>query len=177
MGLVLSVKQFSEPVFHLRLFSLTLPRASNDRLIRCGVGYRFPACMLLCQLNWHWILFFLLRWFNEVTTECSPGNLKATGVFLSGRCEICHEHHPSHPLGPKSKTLEAQKRQHPETALMGDTRLDRQEQKQCLLRGLSPKVAKVFGEECRKYQCCQLWTPQNCGYSCDCPTSGNSLAP
>jgi len=37
MGLVLSFKLFSEPVIHLRLFSLDLPRASNDRLIRCDV--------------------------------------------------------------------------------------------------------------------------------------------
>lgn len=94
------------------------------------VEFRFPACMLQCRLIWHQILFFLLHWFNEVATEPSPGNLKATGVPLPGGGEVRSGHHPSRPLLPKSTGPgEAAGRQHPETARMGDTRSDPQEQK------------------------------------------------
>lgn len=70
-------------------------------------------------------LFFLLRWFNEVTTECSPRNLKATGVFLPGGCEVCNGHHPSDPLLPKSKDLrdteETMSRNGPNGGTLGQT--------------------------------------------------------
>lgn len=127
MGLQLSFKLFSEPAFHWHLIFLALPRASNNRLIRCGWCWIQISCLhtsvspYLAPSS-----FFLFHGFNEVAIEHSPGNLKAIGVFLPRECEVCNKHYPCSLLLTKSKDLGTQG---PEIALIGETRSDPQIQK------------------------------------------------